>query len=151
MSDSGRSGREGSAVALAPKALALGVLLIAVALLWQAAQRTSGGGTFAPPGPIGSLESVQLTNGLVFYGRLVRVDANTVRLDRVYEVQNIAQGANQAGQQRLALRHGQDWHGPGAMAIPVSNILFMEAVPAGSEADKLIRDDQLKLPNRGSD
>ena len=104
---------------------------------------------FTPPGPIGSFESVQLTNGLVFYGTLVRVDASTVRLDKVYEVQTVAQAANQMSQQRLVLRHGQDWHGPGAMAIPVNNILFMEAVPIGSEADKLIRADQLKLASRG--
>jgi hypothetical protein len=91
---------------------------------------------------------VQLTNGLVFYGTLAQVDAGTVRLDKVYEVQTVAQTTNQASQQRLARRHAQDWHGPGAMAIPVNNILFMEAVPPGSEADKLIRADELKLASR---
>lgn len=142
-----RVGREGSAVPLASAAVALGVLLIAVAQLWQAAGQRTGGARIAPPGPIGSLESVQLANGLVFYGTLAGVGEDTVRLDRVYEVDVITQAANQAGQppvrtNRLARRHAQDWHGPGAMAIPIPQILFMEAVPSDSQAAKLIRADE---------
>jgi hypothetical protein len=135
---SGQTGRAGAATAL-------GVLLIAVALLWQAAQSRTGSAGFAPPGPIGSLESVQLTGGLVLYGTLTSVDEDTVRLDRVYEVDLVTQ--TQQGQpplrtNRLVRRHAEDWHGPGAMAIPVQQILFMEAVPPDSQAAKLIRADE---------
>jgi hypothetical protein len=135
---SGQKSLEGAATAL-------GVLLIAVALLWQAAQSRTSGARFAPPGPIGSLESVQLTGGLVLYGTLTSVDEDTVRLDQVYEVDVVTQA--QQGQpplrtNRLIRRHAQDWHGPGAMAIPVQQILFMEAVPPDSQAAKLIRADE---------
>jgi hypothetical protein len=56
--------REGGPALLAPAAAALGVLLIAVAQIWQAVEQKSSRAGFEPPGPVGSLESVQLTNGL---------------------------------------------------------------------------------------
>lgn len=126
--------------------MALGVLLIAVAQLWQVAARKAAGVRIEPPGPIGSLESVQLTNGLVFYGTLADVSKDTVQLDRVYEVDVFTQPAKQ-GQpsvqtNRLVRRHAGDWHGPGEMAIPIPQILFMEAVPFDSQAAKLIRADE---------
>jgi hypothetical protein len=65
-----------------------------------------------------------------------------VLFDRVYEVDVFTQATNQAGQpaktSRLVRRHAQDWHGPGMMAIPIPQILFMEAVPPDSQAAKLI-------------
>lgn len=136
------------AVPLARGATAIGVLLIAAALLWQAAESGTTA-RFAPPGPIGSLESVQLTNGLVFYGTLAHVGDDTVRLERVYEVDVITRTASQSGQppvqtNRLLRRHAADWHGPGTMAIPIRNILFMEAVSPDSQAAKLIRADEAK-------
>ena len=139
--------REGGAAPLASAAVALGVLLIAAAQLWQAAGQKSSRASIEPPGPIGSLESVQLTNGLVFYGTLADISKNTVRLDRVYEVDVFTQAASQAGQppvrtSRLVRRHAQDWHGPGGMAIPIPQIVFMEAVPPDSQAAKLIRADE---------
>lgn len=144
------AGREGP-LPLASTAVALGVLLIAAALLWQAARSGTGAG-FAPPGPVGSLESVQLTNGLVFYGTLAGVGEDTVQLQRVYEVDVINQPATQSGQplvrtSRLVRRHAADWHGPGAMAIPIREILFMEAVPADSQVAKLIRADEGNAPS----
>lgn len=146
------AGREGGVMPLASAAVALGVLLIAVAQLWQAAGQRADGARIAPPGPIGSLESVQLTNGLVFYGTLAGVGEDTVRFDRVYEVDVITQAANQAGQppvrtNRLVRRHAQDWHGPGSMAIPIPQILLMEAVPPDSQAAKLIRADESSAGN----
>ena len=140
-------GRERSAVPLGSAAVAVGVLLIAVAQLWQVAAQKPAGATIEPPGPIGSLESVQLTNGLVFYGTLADVGKDTVQLDRVYEVDVFTQPAKQAGQpsvqtNRLVRRHASDWHGPGEMAIPIAQILFMEAVPSDSQAAKLIRADE---------
>ena len=143
----GEHGREGGAVPLASAAVALGVLLIAVAQLWQAAARKTSEARIEPPGPIGSLESVQLTNGLVFYGTLADVGNGTVRFDRVYEVDVFTQAASQAGQppvrtNRLVRRHAGDWHGPGTMSIPIPQILFMEAVPSDSQAAKLIRADE---------
>lgn len=140
----------GGLVPLAWAATALGVLLIAIAQLWHAADARPHGG-FAPPGPIGSLESVQLTDGLVLYGTLAHVGQKTVRLQRVYEVDVITQAAQQAGQpplrtSRLVRRHAADWHGPGDMAIPIGEILFMESVPADSQAAKLIRAEEGSAP-----
>jgi len=137
----------GGGVTLALAAVALGVLLIAVAQLWHAAGQKASGARLEPPGPIGSLESVQLTNGLVLYGTLVDIRKDTVLFDRVYEVDVFTQPASQTGQppvrtNRLVRRHAQDWHGPGAMAIPIAQIVFMEAVPADSQAAKLIRADE---------
>ena len=140
------SGRERGALPLGSAAVALGVLLIAVAQLWQVAIQKAGGVRIEPPGPIGSLESVQLTNGLVFYGTLAGVSKDTVQLDRVYEVDVFTQPARQgqpsAQTNRLVRRHAGDWHGPGEMAIPIPQILFMEAVPSDSQAAKLIRADE---------
>lgn len=140
------SGRERGALPLGSAAVAVGVLLIAVAQLWQVTAQKAGGVRIEPPGPIGSLESVQLTNGLVFYGTLADVSKDTVQLDRVYEVDVFTQPAKQ-GQpavqtNRLVRRHAGDWHGPGEMAIPIPQILFMEAVPSDSQAAKLIRADE---------
>lgn len=139
--------RAGSALPFTSVAVALGVLLIAVAQLWQVAEQKARGVRIEPPGPVGSLESVQLTNGLVFYGTLAEVGKDTVQLDRVYEVDVFTQPARQAGQppvqtNRLVRRHAGDWHGPGEMAIPIPQILFMEAVPSDSQAAKLIRADE---------
>jgi hypothetical protein len=138
--------REGGATPLALAAVALGVLLIAIAQIWQAAGQKNSGAGLEPPGPIGSLESVQLTNGLVVYGTLEDIGKDTVLFDRVYEVDVFTQATSQAGQpaktSRLVRRHAQDWHGPGAMAIPIRQILFMEAAPSDSQAAKLIDADE---------
>ena len=139
--------REGGPAPLASAAVALGVLVIAVAQLWQAAGQKNSRASIEPPGPIGSLESVQLTNGLVFYGTLAAIGKDTVQLDRVYEVDVFTQASTQSGQppvrtSRLVRRHAQDWHGPGEMAIPIPQILLMEAVPPDSQAAKVIRADE---------
>jgi hypothetical protein len=142
-----RARREGGAAPIALAAVALGVLLIAIAQIWQAAGQKNSGAGLEPPGPVGSLESVQLTNGLVLYGTLEDIGKDTVLFDRVYEVDVFTQATNQTGQppaktSRLVRRHAQDWHGPGAMAIPIRQILFMEAVPSDSQAAKLIDADE---------
>lgn len=141
------AGRHERNAPLASAAVALGVLLIAAAQLWQAAGQKTRYARIEPPGPIGSLVSVQLTNGLVFYGTLADIGKNTVQFDRVYEVDVFTQPASRTGQppvqtSRLVRRHAGDWHGPGAMAIPIPQILFMEAVPSDSQAAKLIRADE---------
>jgi hypothetical protein len=138
--DRGAPGERFGGAALA--VIALGTLLIAAALLWRAVEVERFDSAFQPPGRAGSLQSVQLTDGLVFYGMLESVRPGTVLLDHVYEVQTAAQAGQVPPQTRLVRRHSQDWHGPGMMAIPTERILFMEAVPPGSEVEKRITADE---------
>lgn len=104
-------------------ALAIGTL-IAIALLWQASK--SSGPTIGT-GPTGSLHSVMLVNGQVYYGKLDEVGRGYVELSDIHYVTSVQ---DQAGNRtnRLINRRLADWHGPTHMAIPLDKIVMIEQV-----------------------
>jgi hypothetical protein len=125
------------------------MLLLVVLALSQAIQAWNGwqgrgADHTLSPGPTGSLYSVSLVNGAVYYGRLVEAPPGYVKLADVYYVENYVVDNKGGRDNRLVNRQKNDWHGPEWMAIPVDKVLLMEKVGAQSRVAKLI--DQEKVP-----
>jgi hypothetical protein len=123
--------------------LAIAVGLVAALALaaqafleWQAQP-----GHIIEPGPPGSLYSVQLVNGQIFYGTLLETRPGAVKLGDVYYTQPFTQANGQPGN-RVVSRKKNDWHGPDWQLIPVDRILQMEAVGAQSQLAMLIAQDK---------
>lgn len=96
------------------------------------------------PGLTGSLYSVTLVNGWVYYGRLVEARPGYVKLADVYYVEtSVVDSKTGRSDNRLVSRQKNDWHGPEWMAIPVDKILLMEQVGAQSRLAKLIEQDMM--------
>ena len=129
-----------TSIALATGIVATLVLAAQLALNWRAAQTPA-----LDPGPAGSLVSVQLVSGQVFYGTLLESRPGFVRLADVYYTQSYTTPNGQPGN-RVVNRHKTDWHGPEAQLIPVEKILMMETVGPQSQLAKLIAQD--KTANR---
>jgi hypothetical protein len=124
------------------------LLLLAVLALsqviqaWNAWQGRGADHTLSP-GPTGSLYSVLLVNGTVYYGRLVEAPPGYVKLADVYYVENYVVDKTGSRDNRLVNRQKNDWHGPEWMAISVDKILLMEKVGAQSRLAKLIEQDKI--------
>ena len=88
-------------------------------------------------GPVGSLSSVTLSNGQVFFGTLDAVNPDSIVLDDVYYVTTSADQQNNR-QNRLVSREREDWHGPRRMWLPREKILLLEDVGPDSQVAKLI-------------
>jgi hypothetical protein len=89
---------------------------------------------------LGSLCSVLLVNGQMYYGTLITAEGGFIKLSDVYYVRGIAQTGPPASNQ-LVSRRKVDWHGPEWMAIPLDKILFIEKVGAQSQLATLIATD----------
>jgi hypothetical protein len=89
----------------------------------------------------GSLCSLLLVNGQMYYGTLVEAQGGFVRLEDAYEVHSQPQGSGPPLNQ-LVNRRKADWHAPEWMAIPVEKILFIEKVGPDSQVARLIRQDR---------
>jgi hypothetical protein len=89
----------------------------------------------------GTLCSVMLVNGQIYYGELRDVDARFVRLQNVYYVQVTAAAPGAPPNNRLVSRRRADWHAPTVMAIPVDKVLMIEAVGSTSRLAELIKQD----------
>jgi hypothetical protein len=104
-------------------ALAIGAL-IAAALLWIASKPQ---GATIPAGPAGSLHSVMLTNGQIYYGKLEEVGRGYVTLTDVYYV-SVFTDPQGNRQNRLLSRQRADWHAPLKMTIPLEKVVMLEQV-----------------------
>jgi hypothetical protein len=120
------------------------IAALAVALLafgsWRAQERP-----LLDPAPLGTLCSVQLATGPIYYGKLVAVGHDYLQLDQVYYVQSYTQPNGQPGN-RVVSRARNDWHGPLLQTIPVEKILFVEVVGPQSQLAKLIEQDKAANP-----
>ncbi|MFA9216002.1 MAG: hypothetical protein ACEQSK_02755 [Sphingomonadaceae bacterium] len=126
-------------------ALLLG-LLVALALGAQAALDWRRGSERAlDVGAAGSLYSVQLLNGQIYYGTLLEVKPGYVKLGDVYYVQSYTQPNGQPGN-RVVSRRKNDWHGPEWQALPTDKIVMLEAVGTGSQLARLIQQDKSASP-----
>jgi small nuclear ribonucleoprotein (snRNP)-like protein len=126
-----RQGRAGWLYA--PWALVVLGLAIAAALVLQA---VGAPGSFRPAGAIGSLQTVTLTNGQVYFGRLKSVEHGAVVLTDVFDAVTTTDPKTEQRTTRLVSRQAADWHGPLDMAIPVDRILFTETIGPESAVGK---------------
>jgi hypothetical protein len=118
-------------------ALGLGGVLTALQA-WQAWRANDADlGT----GPIGSLHSVMLTNGQVYYGTLLDVARNRIVLGNVYYVEVATDPKTAERSNRLVSRRASDWHAPTRMSIPIDKIVIIELVGPDSRVAKGIEQD----------
>lgn len=92
----------------------------------------------------GSLCSVLLVSGVIYYGTLDEADGGFVKLSNVYYVRSGTQANGVAGGNELMSRRKVDWHGPEWMLIPLEKIVFVEKVGAKSQVATLIAADQAR-------
>jgi hypothetical protein len=95
-------------------------------------------------GTTGTLHSVLLTNGQVYYGTLDRIDAHAVILTHVFYVQVTTDTKTNEPTNKLVDRTANDWHGPLSMTIPIDKIVFIEVVGPNSTVAKLIVEETAK-------
>ncbi|MYM31544.1 hypothetical protein GTP58_24740 [Duganella sp. CY15W] len=126
-------------------ALALGLIGSAALATLAASEWNKSAERVLTPGPVGSLYSVQLVNGQVYYGVLLEAKPAYLRLGDVYFIQSYQQPDGQQGN-RVVSRRKNDWHGPESQTIPVDKILTLDAVGQQSQLAKLIQQD--KAANR---
>jgi small nuclear ribonucleoprotein (snRNP)-like protein len=131
----GMQENRGVGVHLLPVAVLVAGFAIATALFLLA---FGGPAAFVPSGPIGSLQTVTLTNGNVYFGHLKAVDHGSVVLSDVFEGVSSTDPKTQQRTTQLVSRRSSSWHGPLDMAIPVDKILFTETVGSGSPVAKAI-------------
>src|SRR5258708_7036933 len=116
----GSSTRSETAIGpLSSWALAVVGLAIAVALFLPALTAPAA---FAPAGPAGSLQTVTLTNGQVYFGKLKSVERTGIVLTGVYYALTTTDPQTQQRTTKLVSRQAADWHGPVDMAIPLDRI-----------------------------
>lgn len=132
---------------LRPSVAVIALLLAALLVLaqgvqaWAAWQRERPNPAWAGEA-LGTLVSVMLVNGQVYYGELAEQSAGHLRLVNVYYVQAVnAQSVNQSSNQ-LVNRSKADWHGPQWMSIPVEKIMFVEAIGPKSRLAELIAEEK---------
>ncbi len=92
-------------------------------------------------GQVGTLCSVLLVNGQVYYGILRNVRPGAIELANIYYVQSFPQ-ANGQTENRLVNRQKNDWHSPELMAIPNDKVMMLEVVGAQSRLAKLIESEK---------
>lgn len=126
--------RQGTAIgSLSSWAIAVAGLAIAAALFTQALRGLEG---FRPAGPVGSLQTVTLSNGQVYFGRLQSVEHGTIVLTGVFDAVSTTDPKTQQRTTKLVSRQAADWHGPLDMAIPADRILFTETIGPDSIVGK---------------
>ncbi len=132
---------------IAALAVVLGALLVAVegVQAWASLSREIA----APlPGEIakGTLCSVMLVNGQIYYGDLDSANRRYISLRNVYYVQNQPAAPGAAPGNRLVNRHKADWHAPTLMSIPADKVLMIEAVGPDSPLAGLVKQDRGVTP-----
>ncbi len=123
-------------------ATTLGVLLLAVIAAAQASQawmawRKQSTYSLIDKVPTGTLVSVLLDNGQIYYGDLTSTSRDHVQLSNVVYVQQVPLGNGQIDN-RVVDRRVNDWHGPTWMSISTSKIVFIEGVGSNSRLAGLV-------------
>jgi hypothetical protein len=83
-------------------------------------------------------QTVLLSNGQVYYGRLEGYGTAHPLLREVYYVQSSANPQTHE-QTNILLRRGKEWHEPDRMYLNPSQILLVEPVGADSKVAELIK------------
>ena len=122
-------------------------LILAVALLvfsWNSGRHDPSDLWGAAPG---SLTSVALVNGQIYYGLLQETQPGYIRLSNVYYVQSIVL-ADGRHENKLVNRQTNDWHAPQAMLIPIDKVVLLETVGSDSQVATLIRTDRENMSKK---
>lgn len=127
--------------------LVLGAALVGTQAVqaWAEWRRAQGAG---PPAAIaaGTLCSVALLNGQVYYGDCVEAGPGYVGLRDVYYVQVVAAQPGGPPGNQLVSRRKADWHAPPQMFVPVEKVMQIEAVGPSSRLAELIKQDRQTAP-----
>lgn len=91
-------------------------------------------------------QSVFLTNGQVYFGRIIKEDKNLVILRKVFYLQVTQEEESQSSQPKLSvIKLGQEPHGPeDEMRINRDHILFVEDLKPDSNVVKTIEEYEKK-------
>jgi hypothetical protein len=118
--------------------LALAVILLAM-LVFQNVQRKFSDANAAPLNVELDAEyhAVLLSNGLVYFGRVEKMDGRFVELNDVHYVQS---GIEQKTKKptNVLLKRGKEWHAPDRMVININHVVFIEPVDRDSKVAELI-------------
>lgn len=125
-------------IAIVTLIVALIIATALAAVAWQMSRPS------VPVGPPGSLQSVMLTNGQVYYGTLLRAGATSIALSNVFYVQNLTDTRTNQPVSKLVSRAKEDWHAPTLMLIPMDKIVFVEIVGPQSRVAQLIAENMGK-------
>lgn len=87
--------------------------------------------------PAGTLVSVLLDNGQIYYGDLAASSHDHIQLANVVYVQQVPL-ANGQIDNRVVDRRVNDWHGPTWMSISTSKVVFIEGVGPNSRLAGLV-------------
>jgi small nuclear ribonucleoprotein (snRNP)-like protein len=129
--------------------VALGLLLVAAQMVqgW-AAWRREVASSLPGGAQLGSLVSVTLVNGQVYYGNLASFDAHHIGIDDVYYVQTTVDASTNQRNNRLVSRKKADWHAPQRMTVLADKVVIVELVGLESQLVQLIAQDKQLAPNK---
>ncbi len=128
---------------IAALAVALGALLVTAqgVQAWADLNREIAA-PLPPEIAKGTLCSVMLVNGQIYYGDLDAANRRYISLRNVYYVQTLPAAPGAAPGNRLVNRRKADWHAPILMSIPAEKVLMIEAVGPDSPLAGLVKQDR---------
>lgn len=126
-----------------PKLLAVMIALL-VAVIGVHTWSSWKSNSFSLPQGInqGTLISVQLVNGQIYYGNVSSSDTRQITLQNVYYVQSIVEPGSNQPNNRLTNRQRNDWHAPVSMSVSLDKIMMLEIVGPDSKLAQLMKQDQ---------
>ena len=105
---------------------------------WQQSHASPAIAAIAP----GTVCSVMLTNGQIYYGVYDGSAGGNVRLQDVYYVQSFVDPGTHQQNNHLVSRQKADWHAPDWMLIPQDKVLLLEGVGKASRLVQLMEQDR---------
>jgi hypothetical protein len=118
------------------------IALAELAQAWSAFRADSPRLTRLDKDARGTLCSVLLVNGQIYYGTLAEAAGGMVKLSEVYYVRVVNEPGGSAQTNQVVSRRKTDWHSPDWMMIPLDKIVFVEHVGSESQLATLIAQDR---------
>lgn len=125
-------------------AIAVGVLVLLIAVFWWIGQSSNVAGQIDK----GKYQAVFFTNGQVYFGKLSKVDSEYYKLTDVFYIQQSQESQNpqetesEPNSNPQLIKLGNEIHGPeDAMIINKDQVLFFENLKAdGKVSDVILKD-----------
>ncbi|HLK59990.1 MAG TPA: hypothetical protein VKU00_25745 [Chthonomonadaceae bacterium] len=90
-------------------------------------------------------QTLLLSNGLAYFGKVESVNSRFLTLSDVYYIQTrVNQGAQEKAAPNVLVKRGKEWHAPDRMTINIADIVFIEPVAPDSTVGKLIEESKSK-------